>query len=242
MELRTSLGHIGAAFWEYPADLYRLFYPNICGACDRPLAKGESQLCLYCRTALPFTGFETLRDNPVERLFYGRIPLEFASSLLFFTRGEKVQQILHNIKYNERRELAVFMGRMFGERLQNNPTLHDVKSIVPVPLHTHKQHLRGYNQSELFADGIREVLNVEVRSNNLYRLADTPSQTRRTRLERWDNVGEVFALRKPSQFRDQHVLLVDDVLTTGATLEACAQTLKQAEGCRLSIATIACVG
>lgn len=226
---------------EYPADLYRLFFPKICGGCDTPLAKGEAHLCLYCRTALPFTGFESLKDNPVEKVFYGRVNIGFASSMLFFSKGEKVQNILHNIKYNEQKELGVYMGRVFGERLQNNTSLNDVTTIVPVPLHPHKQHLRGYNQSDLFAEGMNDILNIEMQTANLYRMSDTATQTRRTRMERWENVGNVFALKYPPKLEGKHVLLLDDVLTTGATLEACAQVLTGIGKCRVSIATIACV-
>ncbi|MBK9328841.1 MAG: ComF family protein [Sphingobacteriales bacterium] len=181
-----------------------------------------------------------MKDNPVEKIFYGRIPLEFATSLLFFHKGEMVQQILHNIKYYEQKELASFIGRIFGERLQNNPYLHDVTTIVPVPLHPQKQHIRGYNQSALFAEGMNEVLQLEMSANNLFRKTNTESQTRKSRTERWENVGAVFAVRKPDRLKGKHVLLIDDVLTTGATLEACAQTLIDCSGCRVSVATIAC--
>lgn len=225
---------------EYPLDFYRLFYPRICGGCEVPLVKGERHLCLHCRLELPFTKFESMKDNPVEKLFYGRVPLEFATSLLFFHKGEKVQQILHNIKYYEQKELAVFIGRIFGERLQNNTHLSDVTTILPVPLHPQKEHIRGYNQSALFAEGMNEVLQLKLSVNNLFRKVYTESQTRKSRTERWENVGDVFAVRNPAVLKGKHILLIDDVLTTGATLEACAHTLINDAGCRVSVATIAC--
>ena len=225
---------------EYPLDFYRLFYPKLCGACDVPLAKGEAHLCFNCRLEMPFTNFESFRENPVEKMFNGRVHLEFATSLLFFTKGEKVQNILHNIKYNEQKELAIYLGRIFGERLQNNPYLNDVTTIIPVPLHPKKQQLRGYNQTELFAEGMSEVLNLDVITNAVIRDINTETQTRKSRTERWENVEKAFAVKKPKSLEHKHVLLIDDVLTTGATLEACAQTILSNANCKVSVATVAC--
>ena len=225
---------------EYTTDFYRLFYPQLCGGCDVPLAKGEEYLCLHCRLELPFTNFETIKSNPVEKVFHGRVNIEFATSLLFFSKGERVQNIMHNIKYNEQKELAVFIGKIFGERLQNNPYLNDVTTIIPVPLHPRKQHLRGYNQSELFAEGINEILNVELRTDLILRDINTETQTKKSRIERWENVGKAFSIKKPKALEHKHILLVDDVLTTGATLEACAHELLKNANCKVSIATIAC--
>ena len=224
---------------EYTNDFYRLFYPQLCGACDVPLAKGEEHLCFNCRLELPFTNFETIKDNPVEKIFYGRVDINFATSLLYFSKGEKVQNIMHNIKYNEQKELAVFMGGIFGERLQNNSYLKDVTTIIPVPLHPQKQHLRGYNQSSLFAEGINEIMNVELSIDILRRDIHTETQTKKTRIERWENVENAFVIKKPNTLEHKHILLIDDVLTTGATLEACAQTLMKNNNCKVSIATVA---
>jgi ComF family protein len=225
---------------EYSKDLYRLFFPKICGGCDTPLSKGEDHLCLHCRVELPYTHFEMLKDNPVEKVFHGRISIQFATSMLFFSKGEKVQNILHNIKYNEQKELAVHMGRLFGARLQNNPEMKSVTTLVPVPLHPRKLHLRGYNQSDLFAEGMKDILGIELQIDNLHRVTNTATQTNRTRAERWENVENVFAVKNASKLRDKHVLLIDDVLTTGATLESCALALMDAR-CTVSVATIACV-
>ncbi len=224
---------------EYPSDFVRLFYPRICGGCETALVKGEQHLCLHCRMELPFTTFENIKDNPVERIFYGRVMLEFATSLLFYSKGTKVQHILHQIKYNDRKELAVFLGNIFAQRLQNNPYLKDVSVIIPVPLHPQKLHVRGYNQSALFAEGIQEVWNIPVHTTNLVRIAETASQTQKSKIERWENVAAAFKLKNPTALKDKHILLVDDVLTTGATLEACANTILNATPCKVSVATIA---
>lgn len=224
---------------EYFVDLYRLFYPNLCGGCDEPLVKGEKHLCIHCRLDLPFTNFEKIQDNPVEKVFYGRVPLQFATSLLYFSKGEKTQQILHNIKYNGKRELAVFMGRLLGERLQKIADLSDITCIIPVPLHPQKEHIRGYNQSALFAEGVNEILKCKLLEKVIKRDIFTETQTKKGRVERWENVAHAFKVQRPNLLHHQHILLVDDVLTTGATLEACAVALLSAGNCKVSIATIA---
>lgn len=226
---------------EYPTDFYRLFFPKICGGCNITLAKGEHHLCLNCRTTLPFTNFENIKNNPVEKLFFGRVNIEFATSMLFFSQTEKVQNILHNIKYNEQKELAVYIGNIFGERLQNSPFLNNVSTIIPVPLHPQKEHLRGYNQSTLFAKGVNKILNIDLQDDNLVRVVNTSTQTKKSRLERIENVENVFKVKYPEQLKNKHILLLDDVLTTGATLESCAQTLIENANCTVSIVTIACV-
>jgi ComF family protein len=228
-----------AKLTEYPIDFYRLFFPKICGGCDVSLVKGEYHLCLHCRTALPFTNFENIKDNPVEKLFIGRVNIEFATSLFFFSQTERVQNILHNIKYNEQKELAIYIGKIFGERLQNNSYLNSVNTIIPVPLHPQKEHLRGYNQSALFAEGMNEVLNLDIQENNLVRIVNTYTQTKKSRLERVENMEKAFTVKNPEKLNNKHVLLIDDVLTTGATLEACALSLTEQANCKVSIATIA---
>lgn len=226
----------------YGADLYRLFFPRLCGACDGALLTGETHLCLHCRLGLPATRFELLRNNPVERIFYGRVPLDFATAFLFFSRADSVQRILHQVKYNNRRELAVFMGNLFAERIRAAPWLHDADLLIPVPLHPRKLAQRGYNQSELIASGMAKNLGLTLEAQALQRTVHTDTQTRKSRIERWENVGDVFRVADPARIRQRHIVLVDDVLTTGATLEACAQALLRAADCRVSVAALAYAG
>lgn len=222
-------------------DFYKLFYPAICGGCDTTLAKGEQQLCFHCRLALPFTQFEKIQNNPVEQLFFGRVPIEFGTALLYFSKAEMVQQIMHNIKYNDKKDLAQLLGKILGERLQNIASLHDVTAIVPVPLHERKLRMRGYNQSECLAEGINEILKVDIVVNGIQRIKHTDSQTNKNMIERWENVKDAFEIKQIEKLKNKHILLVDDVLTTGATLEACALTLIEKANCKVSIATLAFV-
>lgn len=224
---------------EYPTDAFRLIYPVLCGGCDEPLVKGERHLCFSCRIGLPYTNFELIKENPVEKIFYGRVHLEFATAMLYFSKKEKVQNIMHNIKYNENIELANYIGRLIAERLHNIPALEDVSVLMPVPLHHHKLNLRGYNQSEKIAQGINKILQKEISVKNLIRTENTDTQTKKNRTERWENVKNAFEIKKPELLQNKHILLIDDVITTGATLEACAQTLLETIDCKVSVATVA---
>jgi len=226
-------------FREYISDTYKLFYPKICGACDNSLLKGEEHLCFICSNNLPYTRFEKIRDNPAEKIFAGRIPIEFATSLLFFSKAELTQKILHNIKYNYRKQLAVFTGKKLGESILSAHTQFQFDAIIPVPLHQKKELLRGYNQSYLIAEGIATVLNIPVYNKIIRRTKNTDTQTKKSRSERWENINNVFETTETAIIQNKHLLLVDDVLTSGATLEACVAALKLNENIKVSIATLA---
>ena len=164
----------------------------------------------------------------MEKSLFGRAPIVYGSALLQFSKGESTQQLLHNIKYNGQRELAVFMGRMMGTRLQESGRLLAVDVLMPVPLHPQKEQVRGYNQSALLAEGIAAILPAEVQKNNLVRKVATATQTRKSRLERWENVEAVFDVRHPERLRGKHIMLVDDVLTTGSTATEITRVLQAA--------------
>jgi ComF family protein len=191
-----------------------------------------------CYAGLPRTCFHHDPENEVAQMFWGRIPVERATSFMYFVKGSRYQQILHELKYNGQRQIGPAMGRMFGSELKNTP-FSTAEIIIPVPLHPSKLKKRGYNQSELIALGIGEVLHLPVETAMISRTADTRSQTHKSRYERWENVRYIFHCGNPEALKDKHVLLVDDVITTGATLEACATCLVPVEGIKISMVSLA---
>lgn len=224
---------------EYLTDVYRLFYPKLCGACNTALYKGEQHICFVCSNNLPFTDFEKLKSNPVEKVFQGRIDVAFATSLLYFSRSTKTQNILHQIKYNNRKQLAIYLGNLLGERIKSTHEQLNFDVIIPVPLHPKKLQIRGYNQSSYIAKGIAEALNIPVAEHIIKRKINTATQTKKTRVERWQNINNAFELNKKIKLNYNHILLVDDVLTTGATIEACANSLNSKQNLKISVATLA---
>lgn len=221
-------------------DLIHLFFPKLCIACNGNLLKNESFLCTGCLLHLPQTRFHQTPQNPLEKIFWGRLPLEQAFAFLHFKKGNAVQHILHEIKYKNNKELAIFIGRYYGSILKTAAIKPD--GVAAIPLHRNKLRKRGYNQSALIAQGISESLQVADLSDGLQRLKSTETQTKKSRFERWENVEEVFAVTRPEAFEHKHILLIDDVITTGATIEACGKALLQLSGTKLSIAGIAFAG
>lgn len=230
---------INSALAEYLSDFVGLLYPHVCEACEQPLAKGEDTLCLFCQYDLPKTDYHKEKDNPVEKLFWGRVEVQRAAGLYFFHGKTKVQHLLHKIKYRDRKEIAQKLGAVYGNTLRNTEFASGIDLIVPVPLHEKRRRSRGYNQSDLFATGLSESLGIAWSDKILKRSIYTETQTGKTRFERWGNVGNVFEVRNAGGIEGKHVLLVDDVITTGATLEACAHTLLQVQGVKVSIAAMA---
>ncbi len=219
--------------------LMRLFFANLCAGCDQPLSRGEKMVCLRCLFELPETGFHLLEANPVEQLFTGRIPVSAATACYFFHKNVSLQHIIHQFKYHNRKEAAVFMGALMGNMLKQSVQYAYIDGIIPVPLHSKKQMLRGYNQSELLSEGIAGVLQAPVIKDGLVRMTATESQTKKSRLDRWQNVKDAFQIVKPAALKGKHLLLVDDVITTGATIEACAEALLHIPGVKVSIAALA---
>ena len=220
--------------------LLHLFYPELCVACGGGLVSNETYICLDCQLNLPKTGFHKYSGNPADQIFWGRFPLQRASSFLYFEKAAGVQKILHHIKYLGGKKIAKMIGELYGDELKSIGEYDNIDVIIPVPLHKSKLISRGYNQSEWFALGLSETIKVPVQSNNLIRIYKSETQTRKTRYKRWQNVSDIFAVAHPDLLKNKHILLVDDVVTTGATLEACAQQLLALNcGIKISIATIA---
>ena len=216
-----------------------LFFPRCCVACGKPLAKGEQGICVMCNINLPRTNYHLRKDNPAEQLFWGKIPLERATSYFFYRKGSDFRKILHQLKYGGQKELGSIMGRHMAAELQSSDFFQGIDVIIPIPLHKKKQQLRGYNQSEYIARGISEVTGIPLDTVSVIRHKNTETQTRKSAFERWENVDGIFELRSSENLSGKHVLIVDDVLTTGSTSVACASCLMQIEGIRFSILTLA---
>ena len=221
-------------------DLLGLFLPRVCSACERPLMRNEDALCLHCLTDLPRNRYHEDPDNRVELVFRGRVQLEAASAFLRFDSGGRVQHMLHRLKYRNDSAIGIQLGRLMGEELSASYRFSTVDTLMVVPLHPKKEKARGYNQCQMIADGLRMTWPLEQAHSTLLRQVSTPSQTRRGRLERWNNVSSAFAMSRAEELTGRHILLLDDVVTTGATLEACARVLRQVQGVRISICTLAC--
>ncbi len=220
-----------------------LFYPRLCLACTRKQPPRHSLLCPSCRLQLPRTDHWQHQENAFTERFWGRVPLYSGAAMFHFMKGGHVQHLLHQLKYGSKPEIGVQLGEWFGRDLRQSPFFQSIEAIVPVPLHPKKEHARGYNQSDVFAKGLSISMGVPWYKHGLKRRQFTESQTRKSRLERFGNVEEVFVVGEAAALRGRHILLVDDVVTTGATLEACAQTLlKVLPGVRISMVTIAIAG
>ena len=220
-------------------DFLSLIYPRHCESCDNSLFKHESYLCNYCRVSLPKSDYHKHTDHALSKVLAGRIPYMDAMSLYVFEKSGRVQKLLHSIKYQGQKDLATHLGKLYAYDLLSEGFNSDFDVIVPVPLHPSKLRQRGFNQSEHFARGLAEGLNKNLETEKMIRSVATSTQTRKKKFERWENVEGIFELKDKAFFVNRHVLLVDDVITTGATLEAAWQCLKDVEGIKVSIASIA---
>jgi len=224
---------------SYLADFLSLLFPQLCPACGNDLVANEHIICTDCLYNLPQTNFHLQADNIVARQFWGKVNLETAYALYYFTKGGKVQNLMHHFKYNGMQQIGNLLGNIAGSQLSKSEKLAGLDYIIPVPLHKSRLKERGYNQSACFAYGLAEKLPATVEEDNLIRTKATQTQTHRSRFARFENMKEVFVVNNPERLKNKHVLLVDDIVTTGSTLEACAISLLNIPGLKLSIATIA---
>ena len=224
------------------SELIYLFYPEVCAACDNQLVRGEEFICLSCHYHLPKTDFHLFRDNPLARSFWGKLPIENAAAYLFFNKGEKVQKLIHNFKYRGQTELGVYLGKLYGLLLIDVPLFQQADFVIPVPMHSTKKEKRGFNQSEIFASGLALSMKKEFGPDFLRKKSATETQTNKSSYQRWENVKDIFELASEEVYnllQGKHVILVDDVVTTGSTLEACASALLKVPGIRISMVTMA---
>lgn len=219
--------------------LTNLFFPKLCSGCGNDLFGQEEILCLSCIDKFPVTNFHLHSNNPVEKIFWGRLPIVNASSYLYFTKDSMLQHLLHAFKYKCNKEIGFYFGRCMGKSFMQSNRFQHIDALIPLPLHPKKEKIRGYNQAAVLCDGIAEVMQIPVLKTVIIRPTATQTQTHKNRTSRWENIAGKFLLAAPDAVSNKHVLLVDDVVTTGATLEACGQELLNAADVRLSIATLA---
>jgi ComF family protein len=220
-------------------NFYGLIFPKLCHCCGISLAGSEEIICTKCLYSLPKTYFHNDADNPMEKIFRGRIPINAIAAYLYFQKGGSVQKLIHQFKYSGKHQIGFYFGKLYGNELLNSELFSNIDVIIPVPMHPAKQRKRGYNQSEIFANGISEALKKPIDKMNLVKTEKTQTQTRKSRFVRWENVETVFTIKDAKMLEGKHILIVDDVITTGATIEACCQKLLKINGVRISIVTLA---
>lgn len=220
-------------------DIINLIFPNTCLVCGENLVEGEDIVCLSCLYKIPKTNNHLIPENEIERRFWGKVRIENVVAYYGFQKGSSIQKLLHELKYNKRQDVGELLGKQIALGLQDASIFENIDVIIPVPLHKNRFRKRGYNQSACFAKGLSNVTEKPIDTTTLYRAIETPTQTKKTVYERWENTNGIFQLSNQESLKNKHVLLVDDVMTTGSTLEACAQSLLEAEGVKVSVLTIA---
>jgi ComF family protein len=215
-----------------------LAFPHVCEGCGSDLLDVGQLLCLRCLSSMPATNFHMHASNPIEKIFWGRIPLTSATSQYYFTKESLMQHLMHQFKYRGNKELGLFLGKLMGHALSSSNRFSFLDALIPLPLFPSKEKKRGYNQATLLCEGISSVLQIPVKKDVVVRNSHTDTQTKKGRVERWQNMEGRFGLANPASIEGKHILLVDDVVTTGATLEACAIELLKATNAQISIATL----
>ncbi len=223
----------------YLSDFIALIFPELCQACGNSLLRNEELICTACTYDLPFTNFHLHTDNVVAKQLWGRVDVAMVYVLLYFTKGGNVQNIMHSFKYKNMPRIGNKLGSIAGTQLMQSEQAENIDIIIPVPLHPEKLRLRGYNQSAQFAQGLSDRLLKPVEIDNLIRLKHTDTQTKKSRFSRYENMKDVFKVNAPEKLEGKHVLLVDDIITTGSTIEACGIELLKVPGLKLSVAAIA---
>ena len=224
---------------NYFQDFISLFYPNNCVACQNALFRNEQTICTSCLFHLPKTEFHYEKDNPISRIFWGRTEIEIAASYCFFVKAGKVQHLIHQLKYKGKKEIGILLGEIYGKELLKSAFFQNIDVIIPVPLHPKKEKKRGYNQSEMFGIGLSSSMQIPLDKTTLIRTYASETQTKKSRFKRWENVKEIFDLQNADLIENKHILLIDDVITTGATIEACVNMLKKIKNVKISIVSIA---
>lgn len=219
--------------------LFQLFFPQICMGCGSDSLEKENFLCLECIHDLPHTNFAFHANNPAEKIFWGRVPVHAVMCELYFTKTSMVQNLIHEFKYRGNHEIGLFLGNLMGRSLSNSNRFKGISYIIPMPLFLEKEKRRGFNQAGILCEGITQIIEIPLLLNHVIRVVNTESQTRKRRIQRWQNVDKTFKVLHPEKLEGKHILLVDDVITTGATLEACASEILKVKNVKVSIAALA---
>jgi ComF family protein len=226
-------------FYTLLTDFIALLYPEICIGCSNALMHNDEMICFECAVEMPITHFEKQKDNPVERLFWYKIKIEAAASIYFFSKKSRMQKMIHSFKYKGNENAAIFLGKQLGKSLAKSNRFLDVDLIIPVPLHPNKLKKRGYNQAERIAQGMSETFDKKINTTGLIRSIHNETQTQKGLFNRWSNVKTIFEIANADEFRNKHILIVDDVITSGSTIEACAAQVLTVDNTKVSIVSLA---
>jgi len=218
--------------------LLHLVFPHVCEGCGSDLLDDANFLCLHCLSSLPLTAFHQHSNNPIEKLFWGRLQVSNATSQFYYTKESLMQRIMFAFKYRGNKELGYYLGELMGQELLRSNRFSSVDALVPLPLFPSKERKRGFNQSVVLCEGIARQLQKPVLKDVVIRTSFTETQTKKNRVERWKNIEGRFEAINPQKIEGKHLLLVDDIITTGATLEACGRELLSPNNVNLSIATL----
>lgn len=223
-------------------NLINLFFPDLCVVCNSKLHESEQHICMECLLLLPKTNFHKQPENRLEQFFAGRIPFQRAAAYAYFVKNGSIQHIIHDLKYKHNPAIGRYIGELCGENIKDSEFISAIDLLVPVPLHPKREKQRGYNQSLEICKGIATITGIPINSTTLIRKINNQSQTKNSRFDRWKNVEEIFAITNPGSFVGKHILLVDDVITTGSTLESGAKEILKCDGAKVSIYAVGTAG
>jgi ComF family protein len=220
-------------------DFISLLFPRLCYGCGNHLMRNENLICTECYVTIPRTNYHKMNDNPVAQLFWGRCLIERASAFSYYNKGSRIRNLIHNMKYKGVKEVGYELGRIYGFSFRGSDFVSGIDLIIPVPLHPSKIRIRGFNQSEFISQGISDATGLPVSNSAIARVSGSATQTKRSRYDRWTNVEGIFSVTDPGSVKGRHILLIDDVITTGSTIESCAGELLKIEGVKVSVAALA---